>query len=167
MQFSFGGTRTGANPWGTRVLARELEANSQVFFMLSIIWACVASHTGFSIENPKCSVLWKVPQVAALLSLDFVSDLSLDMCAFGLRSPKGVEPIQFYKKPTRIVGTFLMGHHLCRHCPKTHAHGSLGRQEAFHLPCGTRVLKSQAAGVYPPAFCRAFVRALGSNRASC
>jgi hypothetical protein len=160
MQYSFGGTRTAAKPWGDGSRKSEVEANKVVKLCLQILWACIATGTGFSIENPRTSLLWLLSDFKDLLDLGFVDRCDFDMCCFGLCSPKGVDPKVFYKKPTTVIGTFENPNELRKICPKTHMHGSLARQEYFVLANGARLLKSRHAGCYTTEFSKALLRAI-------
>jgi hypothetical protein len=160
MQYSFGGTRTKTAPLGNGTRQAEKDANIVVMMCFLIIWACIGSHTRFTVENPLTSVLWSHNDFKALLMLPFVTSVDLDMCMFGLCSPKGALPKVLYKKPTRILGTLIAEEHLNNRCTKCHTHGSLARQEYFVLPGGERLLKSRHAGSYPIQFCRALLAAV-------
>jgi hypothetical protein len=106
------------------------------------------------------SILWHIPDVSDIIDLDFVSRCDLDLCEFGLKSPKGVQPEVRYKKPTRIIGIFEHPEALEKRCTKTHDHGSLARQEYFVLAGGVRLLKSRHAGSYTAQFSRALLSAI-------
>jgi hypothetical protein len=160
MQYSFGGTRTAAKPLGTGKRESENKANEVLKLRISILWSCLASHTTFTIENPRTSVLWHVKDLIDIVALSFVDECCFDMCAFNLVSPKGVEPKVWYKKPTKVIGIIEQPERLRNTCPKTHVHGSLARQEYFLLPGGARLLKSRHAGCYPLQFSRALVASL-------
>jgi hypothetical protein len=160
MQYSFVGTRTAQAPFGDGTRASEVEANEVMRLCLLILWCCIASRTGFSVENPRTSVLWKVPDIIEIADISFVSLCHCDLCAFGLCSPKGIVPKVWYKKPTSILGTFRRREVLAQTCPGNHCHGSLGRQEYFMLSDGSRVLKSRYAGNYTTRFAKALVAAL-------
>ncbi|MDE0840272.1 MAG: hypothetical protein OSB41_14635 [Kiritimatiellae bacterium] len=157
VQFSFGGSRTYTNPWGSKLRPAELEGNLQLRMLLRILWACVASNTFFTIENPMYSLIWSTPELIAIGNLDFVEQAVFDMCAFGLRTPPGVLPVEIWKKPGRLIGHLPHLSTLSRRCPKGHKHGSLARHAYVTLADGRRAKKISLAGAYPSAFCRALL----------
>jgi hypothetical protein len=125
--------------------------------MWKVLLACIATRTGFTIENPKSSLLWQLSYFKALLAQDFINRVDFNMCAFGLATPKGIHPKCYYKKPGTIVGTLTQPWLLARECPNDHVHASLARQVRLLLPDGKVILQSKWAGHYPAAFCRAVV----------
>ena len=126
--------------------------------MISMILACIASHTGFSIENPWLAILWLLPFFRSLLALPWMCNVSLDMCAYGLRNP-AAGSAEFWKKPTRCVASSLHFGILEKKCDGSHVHGDLGRRHMIVLPNGSRKSKIEVAGAYTASFCKRLVTA--------
>jgi hypothetical protein len=144
-------------PWGERILDRELEANKEVKHLLLYIYACIAAGVHFTIENPKSSLLWHIPEINELITLNICTKYDMDMCAHGLKTPSHIRPVEFFKKPTSILSTFRSLPRLCVRCPGTHLHTSLGRRERFQRKDGTWTSKIEFAGAYTNQFCRKLV----------
>ena len=129
--------------------------------MVSMLFACICSHTGFSIESPLLAIVWHLPFFRSLFAFPWVCNAPLDMCAYGLRDPS-VGSADFWKKPSRIVAWSRDFDVLAKKCDKTHVHGDLGRRQLIVLPNGARKSKIEVAGTYTPPFCRALVSAAGA-----
>ncbi|CAK0825583.1 unnamed protein product [Prorocentrum cordatum] len=122
------------------LVQRVREGNALAQAAISICYACLASGTGFSLENPRTSMIWDLPDMAKLLTMDGVRVVEMVYCAFGAR----------WKKPTRIVTNVQALEELECKCSQDHDHQELrGRDSQGRL--WTRL-----AAVYPPRLCKAY-----------
>ena len=152
MQFSFGGTRTHQSPLGTRERPAEIVGNLEANAMFKFIYALIAVGAHFTIEHPEMSLLWSHPKMRQLIDSGLVHSITTDMCMHGLKSPPEIQPVEYYKKPTRIVGTFPDLWRLARRCDGSHRHTTLGRRRQLRLPDGASLSRAQWAGQYTSLF---------------
>ena len=97
---------------------------------VSFAWACLASETGFSIENPESSMLWRWPPMEELISHPSIIIIDFTYCKFGVLP---------WLKPTRIVTNIAELRGLMGGCPGGHQHQHL-RGMAPTGYCGQRSL---------------------------
>ncbi|CAK0897173.1 unnamed protein product [Prorocentrum cordatum] len=122
------------------LVQRVRDGNALAQAAISICYACLASGTGFSLENPRTSMIWDLPDMAKLLTMDGVRVVEMVYCAFGAR----------WKKPTRILTNVQALEELECKCSQDHDHQELrGRDSQGRL--WTRL-----AAVYPPRLCKAY-----------
>ena len=75
------------------------------------------------IENPRYSLLWDIPEVTEIINNNVAHWYPFDIyiCCHGLRSPKTVTPIEFYKKPIVLLSSFrIYIHFACTACAAIH-----------------------------------------------
>ena len=80
--------RTEHEPWGTSDLAgvdlvRVQQANVLYKFAIKVFEYCVSHQILVMLENPARSLVWSIPEVAALLDLPGVQDKLYDACMHG------------------------------------------------------------------------------------
>ena len=96
----------------------------------------------FTIEHPRNSRAWKLPETQTLLNLPNIKLRTVDMCMY---APRGVsKPNQ---KPTRLLSTAPWLSSLAK-CDHSHEHGEWLRGPS-----------AKAAAAYPRRFCSAVARA--------
>ena len=99
-----------------------------------------------------------------LIESGLVYSVTTDMCMHGLKSPPGVAPAEYYKKPTRIAGTFSDLWRLARRCDGSHAHTTLGRRRQLRLADGTSLSRAEWAGRYTSLFSSRLARIAAAAR---
>jgi len=146
------GTRTNSNPKGNGALAREIEGNACLSCSLRIIHALSHDPSNtWSLENPRSSFLWAMPGIKRLAHNKYTYIVDYDQCFFGLAFDD--KPKERIKKPSRILTNNPGLVNLACKCTRDHTHSQvLGGVKTNR---GWRS-RSALAGVYPPAFCRAF-----------
>ena len=155
-----GGTRSSERPFGDGVLEREINGNFQHDQTFDIIDVLIEEGIGFSVENPLTSFIWHTPLFQELLEREDIFVVDFDQCAYCLRPPDAhcFDRDTRVLKRTRVVTNVPQLQRLRRCCDKGHDHvATIGfcRDKA-----GRRVRRSTAAGVYPPALCRAWAEAV-------
>ena len=120
--------------------------------MFRFIYAIIAVGGHFTLEHPELSILWSDPRIFELVEAGVMQVVRTDMCAHGLRSPPGIEPVEYYKKPSKVAGS-LPGLEAIRClCPGGHVHTSLGRRKQIPLADGRRTSRIAWAGTYTSLF---------------
>lgn len=147
-----GGSRRACLPWGSGVLAREVEANGEWRFTVALVARVLLAGGHFCLENPDTSYVFATDLYLALCESVDVYEAHLDQCTFGLLAAGG-GPCDFHKKPTRIVSSMPEIRALSRSCPGAgpgHRHvrawGSVKIKGVNHS-------RTALAGVYPGALC--------------
>ena len=97
---------------------RVSKANALVDMCCEVVKVCHARGILWSIENPRSSLLWWMPQMVQLLQLDGTLDVEGQMCMFGGSRAKWF----------RLRGNFKELKAMAIDCDKSHA----------HLPWGVR-----------------------------
>lgn len=96
--------------WTENDLSALAAGNTLAIFTLAVLSECNRQKIPWSLENPYSSVLFKIPQIANLISCEPSSFIRSCMCAFGAR----------WRKPTGVlvgnVCTSFASEVLCRHC---------------------------------------------------
>ncbi|CAE7302354.1 unnamed protein product, partial [Symbiodinium sp. CCMP2456] len=119
-------------------------ANELLFRSLELFAAVVQSGGDASIENPRSSLLWQVPQVQQLKIQLHLYNVDVDQCQFG----------SAFRKPTRFLVSDARFLTLARSCDGSHQHSPLkGR---LRLPWGEVVFMTKIAQEYPNALCVLF-----------
>ena len=110
-------------------------------------------------EHPLSSSVWTMPRMLALK--DRLREVTLDMCRYGLRIPKGL----FIKKATQLWVSDPEMQKLSKRCPgKSHPEHEHHQAVAGHDPQVGSV--SRFAGQYPAAFVRSVMRCIPKFRES-
>ena len=151
--------RTKESPWGDETRRCVRDANLVTAFLLRCVRLLEGRGDKWSIENPKTSYLWSVPQLRRLSFKAGVARVIIDQCEYGLAHP-AAPPGHFYKKPTVILSNWLKLESLSKTCSAKHVHmdirGSLVR-------LGAKLVKPTfAAGRYSQALCRAWAGCLSA-----
>ena len=92
--------------------------------LLKLIDVSVSVGCFFNIEQPKSSLMLKVPEIEHLIEQNIVSKIDFDQCAYGLRplrAPGTEGNNDTVKKPTNIL-TNMPKAFLHRTCDGTHRH---------------------------------------------
>ncbi|CAE7840606.1 unnamed protein product [Symbiodinium sp. CCMP2592] len=147
--------RSQALPLGLYVLkkhhqAQLFEANELLFRSLLLFDAVVQAGGDASIENPKDSLIWQVPQVQQLKVRLHLYNVDLDQCEYG--SP--------HRKPTRLLVSHAALLALARPCSGGHVHEPL--RGVTRSETGKKIFKTKAAQVYPSALCTAWAIAVAA-----
>ena len=147
-----GGTRRCDRPLGDGTLARELQANAEWAFVVSVWAAAVLAGTHVSLENPFGSYVFSTPHFELLRQGSQVHVVHLDQCHYRLKIP-GCGPSEFCRKRTTVVGTSpaLLGLGGC--CPGIGPRHRHVRAWGHATVRGKSASRTAAAGVYPPALC--------------
>ena len=160
-----GGTRSRDRHLGDGSMPKGVSANHSVSWTCDMLVALHAAGRTFTIKNPARSILCYHPRVAQLVrTLDLVY-VYFDQCEYGLRSPKGSDPIEIWKKPTYILTNSDLFNVLERKCKHGHEHTWIKGQIKVE---GKYFTRSKLAGAYPSALCRklanVFVHILDATR---
>ena len=119
---------------------RVREGNALAQAAISMCFACLTARVGFSLENPRTSMIWELPEMQKLMDQPGVFVVELVYCAFGAK----------WLKPTRLLTNVDTLKELACRCTKDHQHQELrGRNSEGQL--WTRL-----AAVYPPQLCNAY-----------
>ena len=147
------GTRSTDRPLGNDTLARERQGNEILFRTITICHLLSSHGSFFTLENPKSSFAWIIPQMINLKDTVGCIDVDLDQCAYGLKIPNDQGDLGFAKKATRFLGTLprLMELHRC--CPGNHSHVPVIGCARFK---GKWRKRSELAGAYPKKLCQAY-----------
>ena len=133
------------------IVKKELEAGKRH------IRVCCAEYTAqhkagkyFVHEHPHTATSWSMPEVQALLKLDGVQVIIVDMCAFGMTATDSDGREGPVKKTTRIVtNSPELAAVINRRCPNgTAATTEEGKHDHFQLIGG----RAKQAQVYPRQF---------------
>ncbi len=151
------GTRGPSAPEGTGFRDDENEANWLLHRICALCQDCHGAGCFFSIENPKSSYLWHMPDVLALSGLAFKVDF--DQCEFGLSLP-GSSGASRIRKPTTVLTNLPELRVLARTCKKDHDHVRCWGSARIG---GTRVDLASWAGVYPKELCRVWAQAVAQR----
>ncbi|CAE7370429.1 unnamed protein product [Symbiodinium sp. CCMP2592] len=130
--------------------AQLFEANELLFRSLLLFDAVVQAGGDASIENPKDSLIWQVPQVQQLKVRLHLYNVDLDQCEYG--SP--------HRKPTRLLVSHAALLALARPCSGGHVHEPL--RGVTRSETGKKIFKTKAAQVYPSALCTAWAIAVAA-----
>ena len=91
---------------------------------ISICYACLAAGIGFSLENPRTSMIWELPEMMKPMAMAEVFMIELVYCAYGAR----------WLKPTRILTNVQALRALECRCSRDHVHQELrGRDHQGRL----------------------------------
>ena len=113
---------------------------------IAIAFAAIESNIGFSLENPRSSMVWEWEEMKALMRAKGVVTIDLVYCMYGMP----------WLKPTRIITNVKELNVLSCQCSCGQVHQTL-RGVA---PCGT--LWTRIACPYPPRLCAAYGKAVRS-----
>ena len=144
------GTRTRSRPEGSGTMTKEILGNRLLRHSVKIIRCRVRNHVFWTLENPRSSLAFLMPQLQALMRLPNVSSVVFDQCSFGLRDPASHK---LYKKATRVIGHLPGLDKLCRPCTHNHDHEIVKGKVCVD---GAWVSRSSLAGHYPPELCSAW-----------
>jgi hypothetical protein len=112
----------------------------------------------FSLEHPRTSLLWSLPEFVELQRGQFVVDF--DQCCYGMRkvASSGERAEQVWRrKRTRLLTNLPSLLSLAKKCRGEHAHEPL--QGSVRTACGWRS-RSELAAAYPRNLCRAWAAAV-------
>ncbi|CAK0878548.1 unnamed protein product [Prorocentrum cordatum] len=109
---------------------------------ISMCFACLASGVGSSLESPRTSMIWGLPEMAKLVEQPGVFVVELVYCAFGAR----------WLKPTRLITNVESLREPARRCSRDHPHQELRGRSAEGQ------LWTRLAAVYPPRLCSAYAK---------
>ena len=152
------GTRSRAAPEGCGRKDEE-EGNLLLEKVCTLCWEIYRVGGFFSLENPKSSLLWDMPEVSNLLQVGKI--VSFDQCGYGLRV---AEQFDLIKRPTSVLSNVPGLEALQRSCDRSHSHMTCWGSAKL---CGSTLPVAKLAGLYPPQLCSAWasivVGALGST----
>ncbi|CAE7840542.1 unnamed protein product [Symbiodinium sp. CCMP2592] len=145
--------RSQALPLGLSVLKRHhqaqlFEANELLYRSLLLFEAVIQAGGDASIENPRDSLIWQVPQVQQLKVRLHLYNVDFDQCEYG--SP--------HRKPTRLLVSHAALLALARACSGEHVHVPL--RGLTRSDTGKKIFKTKAAQVYPSELCAAWAIAV-------
>ena len=142
---------SGSNP-------REMLANLLVRHSAIIIRACIRANAYWTLENPRSSLLFDMPEIASIISLPSTQSVCFAQCMYGLKEPNSE---LFYHKRTRIIGNLPDLISLRRECDHGHQHQQIVSNVNVN---GVSVARSKLAGAYPEELCRALSRLVSHAR---
>ena len=150
-----GGTRTRECPNGDGSRADEIEANKAVAWMVRMLVVLLEAQHHITIENPARSIIFFNHALAKVTSKYQLSYVYVDQCCYGLRSPKGSEELEIWKKPTYFLTSIPELSSMSKHCSNCHQHTHI--QGSIRIN-GKWFNRSLLAGCYPLPLCNAIVR---------
>ena len=122
---------------------RKKERLGRAFAHFTVRVCEMASRIGipWSVENPKTSKIWRGP-LHRLHALPGVAEIFYDMCMYG----------SCFKKPTKLLSTFVSLQQMSRLCDGTHEHILAQGSSNVRHPNGTSkwINKTTQAGAYTP-----------------
>jgi len=146
-------TRTQSRPEGTGELPREVLANQEVRNVIMLCRLLIAHGGHFSLENPKGSYAWIMPEMLKLIHLSNAFFVEFDQCEYGLTLP-GSKPGQFCRKRTSILTTLPSLASLKRRCSGVRkGHGHIHAWDTVKVG-GKWLHRAACAGTYPDELCR-------------
>ena len=128
-----------------------IEGNACARVTARMAKACFRAGVFFTIENPKTSLIWKMPGLAALARIPNVSEFVGDQCAFGAAS----------QKPTKWLTNAPFASILAARAPGTsegHAHITL-EGKGKDPEDGKWKAKTEIAAAYPTELCDSLANA--------
>ena len=135
----------------TSIPKEEMErAKNCVRFCVEVAWYQQKKGRCFYLEHPLTASSWRMPEMEELRMAEYVHDVVLHMCRFGLKSTDSTSqgPV---KKPTRVITNMeSIAGYLNRQCTGDHRH--------VHLVSG----KAKAAAEYTEDFCKAIVSGIAA-----
>lgn len=149
------GTRNSAKPAGDGSSKRERIGNEILRRTTHLCLLLHAHGSFFTLENPVSSMIWKMPEIVALMSQCKCQLVELDQCQYGLRVPDIDGKLGPALKRTRFVGTIPRLGMLGRLCKTDHHHVAVLGDCRF---LGKWRKRSQIAGPYPASLCKAYAK---------
>ncbi|CAE7263778.1 unnamed protein product [Symbiodinium sp. CCMP2592] len=131
--------------------AKERVGIQLAAFSARIAWLCLDLGVGFSIENPRSSLLWSFAPILQLLGDSRVSFVTYDSCQYGACC----------KKPTALLTNLQSLSSLSQHCDRSHRHEVLRR--SWRVKREGRWIteaRTASAGAYTVALASAWAKAL-------
>ena len=128
------------------------EGNALALIAVEVIKICIRLGIGFTLENPRSSMIWEFPAMADVLSLEEVYRVEVDYCMYGEEWMKPTTFITNVRRMTKLESK-------CRgsfsRCSRT---GQAHRELRGRSPCGLRW--TQLACAYPLELCEKYATAL-------
>lgn len=153
LQHTNGGTRRKGRPQGSGVLARELEGNEILRRTLMLVDILVAAGNWWTVENPRASYAWLMSGMQKLVNRSSTQKAIMHQCAYGLGLRDSAGNYGPCKKHTKFIGNLPGLSQLCRTChcrqPHVYAVGGVKTKAGWKR-------RSELAGHYPTALCRAY-----------
>lgn len=153
LQHSNGGTRRKDNPSGDNTLEREIVGNELLRRTLVLIDLIEKAGSWWTLENPKTSYAWHMPNMKKKLNHRGVIAASMHQCAYGLRLPDSHGEYGPCKKHTQFAGNIPGLEQLAKtcHCRKAHVYavGGVKTKNGWKR-------RSELAGHYPTPLCQAY-----------
>jgi hypothetical protein len=150
-------------PLGDGSRSDEGQGNLEVAFMAKFARRVLDAGGFFSFEQPKMSYMLSHPDIKQLID-DFqhiYECVYVDQCAYGLGSPAGASPKEYWKKPTNFhCFRMPLAASLHRECRGKHIHTHVQDRICVY---GRAVARSKLAAAYPKALCEAYVGAVGAS----
>ena len=137
-------SRTPENPAGLEENLKERIGNTLARICVSLARACQASGTSWTVENPRSSYLWRLPEYIALAREPGVEFVHVTMCAYG--AP--------YLKRTSFLTNAPWVRGAASACSCTQRHERL--QGSVRVG-GRTVHRTALAAAYPRALCERLV----------
>ena len=131
LQHSNGGTRRKDNPSGDNTLEREIVGNELLRRTLVLIDLIEKAGSWWTLENPKTSYAWHMPNMKKKLNHRGVIAASMHQCAYGLRLPDSHGEYGPCKKHTQFAGNIPGLEQLAKtcHCRKAHVYAVGGLRQ--------------------------------------
>ena len=121
------GTRTRESPLGTGTRQDEIDANKSVSWMCDVLDILLKQGKHVTIENPYRSIVFYHPKFAQLITKYSLQFVYVDPCMYGLRSPRGSEVQEIWKKPTYLVTSLPSLPLMEKDCQCEHKHTHTSR----------------------------------------
>ena len=159
IQHSNQGTRRVGLPQGNGMQEREVVGNIIVHRTVQIIGVLLKAGNQWTLENPRTSYAWLMPELAALLNHKDTRVCIFDQCAYGLRLKGRDGRYGPCKKNTKLAGNLTGLESLSKLCcckvPHVHAIGGVKTKAGWKR-------RSELAGHYPKRLCEVYANLLVS-----
>lgn len=147
------GTRSQESPAGDGSLGREIYGN-EILRRTVILCDILHEHGSFfTIENPKSSYAWYMPDMTSMLRRTNSQKVNLDQCQYGLMIPDCQGLPGPARKATCFAGTLPRLENLARQCGRDHQHvqviGGVKTKNGWQR-------RSTLAGAYPNRLCQKY-----------
>ena len=143
-------SRTQSNPTGNEVYKNEREGNLLARFCVAVAQICISVGCHFTLENPRGSWMWRLPEFVDLANHAHVHFAFFPMCAFGTNYLKRTAFLTNAQWCMRSIGGLR-----CT-CKKKHV---ILQGFTTDPSTGKRIKRTALAAAYPARLCKALVDA--------
>lgn len=132
---------------------REIKGNLIFRRTLKLIKALTSAGNWWTLENPKSSYVWLMPELVKWISHHSTNAAVMHQCAYGLRLPDAKGVYGPCKKHTQFIGNLPHLDELSKQCqchvPHVHAVGGVKTKNGWKR-------RSELAGHYPTRLCHKY-----------